>query len=91
MNKSMRNRVEDGFTLIELIVVIAIIGILATFVVPNVMGRTDQAKVSKVKTDFKTLDTQCARGALRPRRGTRPAGSCASARPATPGRARGCA
>ena len=50
---------DAGFTLIELIVVIAIIGILATFVVPNVMGRTDQAKVAKVKSDFKALDTQC--------------------------------
>ena len=50
---------DAGFTLIELIVVIAIIGILASFVVPNVLGRTDQAKVAKVKSDFKALDTQC--------------------------------
>jgi general secretion pathway protein G len=50
-------RREDGFTLIELIVVITIIGILATFVVVSTAGRSDQAKVAKVKADFSSIKT----------------------------------
>ncbi|MGE4619076.1 MAG: type II secretion system major pseudopilin GspG [Planctomycetota bacterium] len=48
---------DEGFTLIELIVVITIIGILATTVVVNVFGRTDQAKVAKVQADFSSIKT----------------------------------
>ncbi|MCA8960886.1 MAG: type II secretion system protein GspG [Planctomycetes bacterium] len=43
-----------GFSLIELIVVITIIGILATAVVMNLQGRDEDAKVAKVKADFTT-------------------------------------
>jgi general secretion pathway protein G len=50
-----RVRREDGFTLIELIVVITIIGIMATFVVVGTGGRTDQAKRTKVKNDFNAI------------------------------------
>ena len=43
------NKNEKGFTLIELIVVIAIIAILAAVVVPNIFSLTDKAKESSAK------------------------------------------
>jgi general secretion pathway protein G len=44
-----------GFTLIELMVVIVIIGVLATLVAPRVLGRVDEARVTKAKTDIASL------------------------------------
>ena len=46
-----------GFTLIEVLVVLAIIGILISMVAPNVLGRVDQAKQQKIQSDFKSIQT----------------------------------
>ena len=48
-------QLQKGFTLIEIMVVIVIIGILATLVVPRIMGRPDEARVVSAKHDVTTL------------------------------------
>ena len=50
-------RAEAGFTLVEIMVVIVIIGILATLVVPNVVGSSDEARVKKAQSDCSALAT----------------------------------
>ena len=44
-----------GFTLIEIMVVVVILGILASLVVPKVLGRTDDARVVAAKQDIATI------------------------------------
>ena len=47
---------EHGFTLVELLVVIVIIGLLATIVAINVIPATDKARVEKAKADVATIE-----------------------------------
>ncbi|HEX8447160.1 MAG TPA: type II secretion system major pseudopilin GspG [Sphingomonas sp.] len=46
---------ESGLTLIEMIVVLAIIALVAALIVPNVIGRPDEARVTVARTDLKTI------------------------------------
>ncbi|MGH7932750.1 MAG: type II secretion system major pseudopilin GspG [Candidatus Binataceae bacterium] len=48
---------QEGFTLIELMVVILIIGLLATIVVANLRGATDKAKRVKAEADISQIKT----------------------------------
>jgi len=52
---------KKGFTLIELIVVMAIIGILVLLAIPKFMGYTEKAKLTKLKSNTKVLETASER------------------------------
>lgn len=56
MNKSLpQSAVQHGFTLIEVMVVIVILGVLAALVVPKVMGRPDEARVVAARQDIASI------------------------------------
>jgi len=48
---------EQGFTLLEIMVVVVIIGLLAAIVVPNFVGNIDKAAVSRTKQDIRGIET----------------------------------
>lgn len=56
INSVKKKKREDGFTLVEVMVVIVIIGLLTTFVVINVAPSQSKAKVQKAKADIRLLE-----------------------------------
>jgi general secretion pathway protein G len=46
---------HSGFTLIEVMIVIVILGVLAALIVPKVMGRPDEARIAAAKQDIFTI------------------------------------
>ncbi len=53
----MSKRHVSGFTMIEIMVVIAILGILAALVVPQIAGKDDKARVERAKSDIKAISS----------------------------------
>ena len=64
MNKSTINHQPStlvrGFTLIELMIVVVILGILATMVVPKILDKPEQARRTKAKVDLRSLQSALA-------------------------------
>ena len=48
---------SGGFSLVEILVVLVIMGLLISVVAPNVLNRADEARVQKVQADFKAIET----------------------------------
>ena len=48
---------QQGFTLIELIVVIVILGLLGSIIAPKFLGKTDTARIQKARTDIGALES----------------------------------
>ncbi|VVC75071.1 Type II secretion system protein G [Aquicella siphonis] len=55
--QSMNYRKAAGFTLIEVMVVVVILGILAAIIVPKIMSRPEQARIVKVKQDITAIQS----------------------------------
>lgn len=55
----MKNSIKQtrGFTILEMMVVVVIIGILASMVVPNLMGSQERANMQKAVSDINALET----------------------------------
>lgn len=52
----MNNKFSRGFTLIEIMVVVVILGVLAALVVPKIMDKPDEARKVKAKNDIRAIE-----------------------------------
>lgn len=51
---------KDGFTLIELMIVVVILGLLATIIMPRILNRPEQARRVKTKIDIRNIESALA-------------------------------
>ena len=54
--RQLRRNASKGFTLIEIMVVIVILGILAAIVTPRILGRVDQARYEQARTQMRIIE-----------------------------------
>jgi general secretion pathway protein G len=54
----MRNRLSKGFTLVEILIVVVILGILAAIVVPQFTNATQDAQTGNIRAQLKSLQNQ---------------------------------
>lgn len=52
-----RRQRQAGFTILEIVIVVVIIGILAAAIGPQLIGRVDQAQIQAAKSDIRNLET----------------------------------
>jgi len=52
---AIRYKLRKGFTLIELMIVVVILGLLATIVMPRILNRPEQARRMKAKVDIRYI------------------------------------
>lgn len=57
MNRAIQTRQQRGFSLVEILVVLVIMGLLISIVAPTVLNQADGARVQKVQADFKAIET----------------------------------
>ena len=53
----MKHRNNAGFSLVEILVVLVIMGLLISVVAPTVLNRADEARIQKAQADFKAIET----------------------------------
>ncbi len=70
--RSVRNTVAKGFTLVEILIVVVILGILAAIVVPQFTNAANESRVGNIATQVSTIETQLELWAAR-NNGTYPA------------------
>ena len=60
MRENMQRIHKDGFTLIELMIVVVILGLLATIIMPRILNRPEQARRVKAKIDIRNIESALA-------------------------------